>query len=103
MCLAQNLAQKHHSGPAPARQHRLGSDFLLRPRSSSTRVFATATPPPPGLDTINVASATAGVAPAALAVAIATLQAAAAASHERVVGAVVEAGIPTRWPAFPSS
>jgi hypothetical protein len=52
------------------------------------------TRPAPGLDIVDVASAAAGVAPAALAAAIANLQAAAIASRERVMGAIVATGAP---------
>jgi hypothetical protein len=53
-----------------------------------------ATRPPPGLDTITVASVAIGVALAALAAAIATLQAATAAFCEHTVGTVAAAGAP---------
>jgi hypothetical protein len=65
----------------------LGLDFLLRPKSTSTRVFTMVTPPAFGLDTVAIASAATGVAPAALATAISTVQATAVASCERVVAA----------------
>jgi hypothetical protein len=50
---------------------------------------------PPVVDVITVTLDAADVAPAALAAAISTLQAAAAASHERVVGAVAADGAPS--------
>jgi hypothetical protein len=75
--------------PWPARPA-WGSDFLLLPTSTSTCTLDMATPL--AVDVVTVATAATGVALAALVAAITTLQVAAAASHERAVGAASAAG-----------